>query len=143
MVSWRAFDEAEPLLPQFPFHAVRHLVEVVAHGLGVERGADGKHVLEQAHRGIEGDQGSPFRFQTGHFRRDMLVEEVRKRIEGLSALAAVAGTAFQSRPGNRDVTEGRSETERTLALAPEAVPAAGQDRLSTSKAAACAATIRS
>ena len=32
MVSWRAFDETEPLLPQFPFHAVRHMVEVVAHG---------------------------------------------------------------------------------------------------------------
>ena len=60
MVPWRALDETELLLPQFSLHAVRNLVQVVAHGFGVERGADGKHVLEQANRGIKGDQEAHF-----------------------------------------------------------------------------------
>ena len=48
-----ALDEEGALLSQFPFHAGRDMVQVVAHRLGVERGADREDVLQHLHGDAE------------------------------------------------------------------------------------------
>ena len=110
--------------PKFLFHAVRDLVEVVAHGFGVERGADRMHVLQQARRCLEGDQGGPFRLKAGHLRRDTRAEQFRQRTEGSGSCGA-APAALQARAFNLNVSEWRAEREGGTLLAPETVQAVG------------------